>query len=271
MFDFPNAPAIGDRVTGVGGIVYVWDGVKWTSSVGAVTVQSMGDVGRNLIHNSMFNVAQRGVGPFTGEARSADRWQQWIAAGDTLSTAINTTDDGIRSQIGDEAARLVAYLVFTGGSGATNLVLFQQNMEGVRRFAGKTVTVSFWAATSAGTAKVGVSIDQFFGTGGSPSATAPGVGLTITATTTWTRYSVTRTIPSAAGKVIGTNGDDTTQCNIWLSAGSNYATASGGVGVQSGGVAFWGVQLEIGSVVTPLEKPDPQVELANCQRFYQVG
>ena len=62
MFDFPNAPAIGDRVTGVGGIVYVWDGVKWTSNVGAVTVQSMGDVGRNLIHNSMFNVAQRGAG-----------------------------------------------------------------------------------------------------------------------------------------------------------------------------------------------------------------
>jgi hypothetical protein len=30
-----------------------------------------------------------------------------------------------------------------------------------------------------------------------------------------------------------------------------------------------GVQLEIGSVATPLEKPDPQVDLAKCQRFYQ--
>jgi hypothetical protein len=31
-----------------------------------------------------------------------------------------------------------------------------------------------------------------------------------------------------------------------------------------------GVQLEIGSVATPLEKPDPQQDLAKCQRFYQL-
>jgi hypothetical protein len=31
------------------------------------------------------------------------------------------------------------------------------------------------------------------------------------------------------------------------------------------------VQLEIGSVATPLEKPDPQQDLAKCQRFYQIG
>ncbi len=32
-----------------------------------------------------------------------------------------------------------------------------------------------------------------------------------------------------------------------------------------------GVQLEIGSVATPLEKPDPPQDLAKCQRFYQIG
>ena len=42
------------------------------------------------------------------------------------------------------------------------------------------------------------------------------------------------------------------------------------VGVQSGSIAIWGVQLEIGSVATPLEKPDPQQDLAKCQRFYQT-
>jgi hypothetical protein len=31
------------------------------------------------------------------------------------------------------------------------------------------------------------------------------------------------------------------------------------------------VQLEIGSVATPLEKPDPRYDLANCQRFFQTG
>ena len=32
-----------------------------------------------------------------------------------------------------------------------------------------------------------------------------------------------------------------------------------------------GVQLEIGSVATPLEKPDPRYDLSNCQRFYQTA
>ena len=32
-----------------------------------------------------------------------------------------------------------------------------------------------------------------------------------------------------------------------------------------------GVQLEIGTQATPLEKPDPQQDLAKCQRFYQTG
>ena len=34
---------------------------------------------------------------------------------------------------------------------------------------------------------------------------------------------------------------------------------------------IWGVQLEIGSVATPLEKPDPQQDLAKCQRFCVVS
>lgn len=230
------------------------------------------NVGRNLLHNPLFNVAQRGEGPFTASGNhTADRWGQWLGTGDTVSTVINATDDGARSQIGDEAATQALYLPFTGAAGAANLVLLQQNMEGVRRLSGKTVTVSFWAATSAGSLKVGVSIDQAFGTGGSPSAAVQGVGQSVTATPTWTRYSVTRAIPSASGKILGTNGDDITQCNIWLSAGANYASDSGSVGVQSGGIAFWGVQLEVGSVATPLEKPDPRYDLSNCQRFYQIG
>jgi hypothetical protein len=31
------------------------------------------------------------------------------------------------------------------------------------------------------------------------------------------------------------------------------------------------VQLEIGSAATPLEKPDPRYDLANCQRFFRSG
>jgi hypothetical protein len=116
-----------------------------------------------------------------------------------------------------------------------------------------------------------VSIDQNFGTGGSPSALVAGNGQAVTLSSTWTRYSLTFAIPSASGKTLGTNDDSSTQLNFWCSAGSNYATRSGNVGVQSNGIAFWGMQLEIGSVATPLEKLDPQQDLTKCQRFFFVG
>jgi hypothetical protein len=79
---------------------------------------------------------------------------------------------------------------------------------------------------------------------------------------------MTFTLPSAAGMTIGTNGNDYTPVNVWLSAGSNFGTRSGNVGAQTGTVFLWGVQLEIGTQATPLEKLDPRIDLANCQRFY---
>jgi hypothetical protein len=270
MFDFPNSPSVGQRVTGVGGIVYVWDGVKWTNSVGGVTVQSMGDVGRNLIHNPLFNIAQRGPGPFTVNVYSLDRWII-SHANDTISVAQATVTDGSRAQIGDEAAESALSNVFTGSATVGSYTLILQAIENVRRLAGKTVTVSFWAAALSGTPKLGVSMDQNFGTGGSPSAVVNGNGQAITLSTTWTRYSVTITLPSITGKTLGTAGDSKTQLVFWYSAEASFALRAGAIGVQSGTVFLWGVQLEIGSVATPLEKPDPRYDLSNCQRFYQAG
>ncbi len=271
MFDFPNAPAIGDRVTGVGGIVYVWDGVKWTSNVGAVTVQSMGDVGRNLIHNSMFNVAQRGAGAFSvSGAYTADRWQMAFGGG-TLSVALNSANDTVRSQIGDESPKAICSVTVAGTAGAGDYAIVAQHIEDVRRLAGKAVTVSFWAACGSGTPKIGISIDQHFGNVGSPSPDVNGTGQSVTLGTTYQRYSLTFVLPSVAGKTLGTDATDWTAFQFWFSSGSANNARAGGIGTQSAIFGIWGVQLEIGSVATPLEKPDPQVDLANCQRFYEVG
>jgi hypothetical protein len=86
---------------------------------------------------------------------------------------------------------------------------------------------------------------------------------------------MTFTLPSVSGKTLGTNGDDYTQLDLWYTAGSTYATRSGNVGVQSGTFQIWGVQLEVANPgqtqPSPLEKLDPRMDLANCQRFYCVG
>jgi hypothetical protein len=82
---------------------------------------------------------------------------------------------------------------------------------------------------------------------------------------------VTLNIPSIAGKSIGSNDDNYTDCKFFFSAGANNNVVAGGIGVQSASFIIWGIQLEVGSVATPLEKIDPQQDIAKCQRFYQTG
>jgi hypothetical protein len=307
--DFPPGTP-GATTPGPGGVVWQWDGVKWialssgaasylptsggtltgplilaadplpTAPLGAATKQyadagsaaAEHNVGRNVLHNGLMNVTQRGTGPWTTNgAYTADRWIMGLGAGDANSVAIVAVADSNRAQIGDEAAQSMLLNQFTGAAGASNYAFFNQPIENVRRLANKTVTVSFWATASAAGMKLGVSVDQGFGTGGSPSGAVLGSGQAVTLTTVFSRYTVTFTLPSVAGMTLGTNGNSATSLNFWLSAGSNNATRSGNVGVQSGNIWLWGVQLELGGTATPLEKLDPRVDLANAQRFYQVG
>jgi hypothetical protein len=237
--------------------------------------KALNDVGRNLIHNALFTVAQRGNGPFTNGI-TADRWAIAASAG-TLSFTVTALPDADRTAIGDEAALLALQNVFTGTGGTGDYIFLYQRIENVRRLSAKTILVSFWAKAASGTPKLGLNIAQNFGTGGSPSAQVVVLptGNTFTLSTTWTRYTTTIALPSAAGKTFGTNPDDNTQLEFWYSAGATMLARSGNIGVQSGTINLWGVQLEIvqpgQTVPTKLEKRDPVLELQQCQRFYQVG
>jgi hypothetical protein len=255
----------------------------WNTRAGAVVLQqsdiaavgALHDVGRNLIHNPLFNVAQRGTGAIVGAVGAwtyaLDRWRMIPAASpDAITGLAYALADSDRAAIGDEAARYAFSLAVTGGSGATNRVLISQPIEGVRRLAGKTVTLSFWASCSVAGNRIGALLGQSFGTGGSPSAAVNTAPQTVTLSAAFQRFTLTFTLPSISGKTLGTNGDDLTDLDLYLSAGANFAAASG-IGVQSGSFYIWGVQLEIGTQATPLEKPDPRYDLANCQRFYQTG
>jgi hypothetical protein len=256
----------------VGGQLYVYynDGTsqQWVpASTVPGNTAAANNVGRNLVHNPLFNVRQRGDGGFPAVGYTADRWFSTFGGGTQAITFQNVGDPG-RAAIGDEAADNQLTNTFAGTSGAGDYTAVVQFIEHVRRLAGKTVTVSFYAAASA-TFNLGVNLTQLFGTGGSPSATTAVAGQRVAVTTAWTRFSLTFTMPSATGKTVGTNGNDCTQLAFWFSSGATNAANAGNVGVQSGTIVLWGVQLEVGSVATPLEKPDPRYDLANCQRFYQ--
>jgi hypothetical protein len=231
---------------------------------------ALNDVGRNLIHNPLFNIGQRGAGPWTANAvYTADRWQVYLNL-DAVNVTLGPFSDAQRAAMGDEAATTALIAAVTGNAGAAAYSLISQKIEGLRRLAGKTVTVSLWAYATAGTPKIGIGFQQQVGTGGSPSGGSAVNATPITLTTTPTRYSATFALPSAAGLTLGTNGDDATWLKIFLSSGATANVPAGGIGVQSNTFVFWGVQLEVGSVATPLEKPDPQQDLAKCLRFYQT-
>lgn len=261
--DFPNTPTAGATYTS-GGSSWQWDGVKWVSIGVPGPAGALG--GRNLLHNPYFNVQQRGAGPFTAaNAFTADRWQVQQSL-DTPSVSVISLTDAQRAQIGDEAATYGLQTVFTGNSGAASYTMILQKVEGIRRLSGKTVTLSFWAAGST-SLQIGLSFYLVYGSGGSPSASVQTTCQTISIGANMARYQATFNFPSAAGKTLGTNGDDRNALQMVFSSGSTNSAAYG-VGVQAGTITLWGMQLEIGPSATPLEKIDPQIDLANCQRFY---
>jgi hypothetical protein len=201
----------------------------------------------------------------------ADRWKS-DAAGDTFSTTQGSFVDGDTLYNTGGAQYFTTVAVTTNTGATTNYFKIGQGIEDVRILAGKTVTVSFWAKAVANTT-IALEIWHSFGTGGSAAAT--GIGQAQAITTTWTQYSKTFTIPSVSGKTIGPSNTSFTQLEFWLDAGSSLSGVGGraaGIGAQaSKTVSIAQVQLEIGSVATPFEQRPIGMELALCQRYYEIS
>ena len=259
-------PAAADNDTSIATTAFVQTAI---SGVVLATPGVAGNTGRNYLHNSLFNIQQRGLGPWSTSGYTLDRWVLGLSA-DSATVSVTTLGDVDRTGIGDQEARFALACAYTGSAGPAAYTVVDQAIENVRRLAGKTVVVSFYAVAD-GARKLGIGFDQIFGSGGSPSATVQGTGQSVILSTTWTRYTLTFAIASANGKTLGTNQNDYTLLNIWYTAGTNSNTRSGTVGVQTGTVNLWGMQVEVGSTATPLERPDAYTDLAKCQRYYQTG
>ena len=222
--------------------------------------------GKNKIINGDFRINQRAfTSTTTSNTYGFDRFKMLGQTG-TVTYSAQTFTVGTAPVSGYESINFAR--IVTSGQSATNAYAYlRQDIEDVRTFAGQTITVSFWAKASTGTPKVGVSIEQSFGTGGSSyvaTSTTP-----VTITSSWARYSVSVAIPSISGKTVGTG--SFLSIGVMTSVGTDLSSVGyPAVGVQNVTVDLWGLQAEQGSTATAFQTATGTIqgELAACQRYY---
>jgi hypothetical protein len=226
--------------------------------------------GKNRIINGNFAVNQRNfTSNTTNNSYNFDRFLQ-VNSGGTVTVTPQTFTAGTAPVAGYEAKNFVR-IVTASQSAAGDYALYGQKIEDVRTLAGQTATVSFWAKAASGTPKIGVALDQYFGTAGTPSATVTTSAATQTITTSWVRYSFTISVPSISGKSIGTNNDSSLSLYIVTSTGATLVAAGyPNTGIQNITVDIWGVQVEQGSTATAFQTASGTIggELDLCQRYY---
>jgi hypothetical protein len=232
-------------------------GGTMTGNLNVPSINSGPIVGRNKILNGDFSIWQRGTSFSSSGQYTADRWV-CILNGTASRQQFTTGSAPISGYEGQY------YLNWTINANAQNAEMLQR-IEDVRTFAGQTVTLSFWARSTAGAQPLNVAIYQNFGTGGSPSSMVPATLISgtspYTPTSTWQRFSFTFSIPSISGKTLGTNNDHF----LWVRTLQFTTTAT------NTSIDIWGVQLEAGNQATPFHTatPNQQTELAACQRYYR--
>jgi len=226
--------------------------------------------GKNAIINGDFRVNQRAFTSISGTADTYgfDRFKLVSASGATYTPQTFTA--GAAPVAGYEGANF-ARIVTTGQSGTGVYSILGTTIEDVRVLSGQTATVSFWAKSASGTPKISLELIQVFGTGGSPSSNVNTYAAQSTISTSWTRYSMTITIPSISGKTIGTTANTSyTALSFWVSAGTDFNARTGSLGIQTNTFDIWGLQVEAGPTATPFETATGTIqgELAACQRYY---
>ena len=242
------------------GLMY-YNGSAWTA-VGATSPTNVPNLS-NPVLNSAMQVWQRGTSFAISNtsAYTADRWQGRVTATCTTSYSRQLTGDTTNLPNIQYAIRVQR----ASGQTALPYLILEQSFESVNSipFAGKTVTLSFYARAganfSAASSQLGIQL--YSGTGTDQNISGAYTGLTAvvnqtpTLTTTWQRFSYTGSVASTATE---------------LAISMLYQT------VGTAGAADYfevtGVQLEVGSSVTAFNTyaTTIQGELGACQRYYYL-
>jgi hypothetical protein len=259
-----------------------------TISTGSALDANAGDnftyygMARQAIINGNFDIWQRGTS-FTNPGDTiytADRFRVSIANTGTLPTTIIHSRQLLTS--GDITNAYYHYRINTNGAGsgygANDTYKILTRLENATRYlcgVDKKVTVSFWARSSIANKKIGIYLQQSYGTTGSPSSGENINGTNWTLTSTWTKYTYTFTTNTLVGKTFGTDNNDLIMLFfsiMWGTGTSSEVVGSTGVAetfVGSGDIDIAQVQLCAGDVALPFQPRSFGDELDSCRRYYE--
>ena len=220
------------------------------AKMGEVLTNSQIGGRRNLVIGGCMRVAQRGTS-FTSAGYTLDRFNLSLSG----ATATVTQES---FALDSEIAGIKNYLKLDVTTG-NNFCGIQHRIEDVQSIKGnEKYTISFYAkGTNSGGGNLALRGRQSFGSGGSTEVIT--FTESITLTSSWQRFTFTKTQNSLSGKTIGTGSyfelffhqpELDTSTDAWE-------------------LNITGVQLEVGEQATPFEHRSFGEELALCQRYFQ--
>jgi hypothetical protein len=234
---------------------------------------------RQAIINGNFDIWQKGV-TLTNPATityTADRWRVGIIYdGGTLPSNVIHSQQLLTS--GDIPDSFFYHRIAPDGAGTSlgngSYYQFQQLIKHGCRYlcgSGKKVTLSFWARSSIAGKRIGIDLQQYYGSGGSPSAVETINGTNWTLTSTWKKYTYTFITNTLVGKTFGSDYNDWLRLDFMLLWGSNYQARVGAstaeTFVGAGNIDIAQVQLCSGGVALPFMPKSEAQERSDCQEF----
>ena len=230
----------------------------------AVTVDKVSDqvVGRrNLVINGAMNVAQRGTSHTYSNTQSGvhslDRYFSavFVSGGSfTLSQQSVSLSDNIGAEY---FMRAVPSGTVAAGSAT---VYTEHKIEDIKRFHNRSVTVSFDVKASS-SLTFQLRNRKNYGFGGSSDEYSSFSD--VSATTTWTKHTVTFAAEDLSSKTIGV-------ANSFYSIMFYWSTDQGNGHLNDASIDITNLQIEFGIEATPFEHRSYAEELTLCQRYCNV-
>ena len=243
-------------------------------------------ISRNLLYNGAMQVAQRGAsetGITTSGYYTADRWRMPLTTGGTWTQTVGS--DGPTGSGFTKSLKVECTTANSSLSADSQIVIQQQlegqDLQGLKKGTAdaESLSLSFWVKSNT----TGTYIVEMLDANNNRHICA---SYSVSVSGTWERKTIL--LPGDTTGAFNNDNGSSLRLSWWLGAGTDFTSgtlqtswgarvnanrAVGQVNLAAATSNYWqitGVQLETGEVASPFEHKPYGVELAECQRYYQI-